>query len=248
MIRLFRKIRQQLLAEKSYGIYILYASGEIILVVVGILLALQIDNWSDIRKQEDQNLSYENLLQVDLIQDTLMIKRQLHLLVHDTTLLSSYINSMSGDEVTIDTLIQIARFEFNPWIYATAIFNSNTFTSLRSTGNLNYFDPWLQKKLVALNELHQDYYNSVQVDVKSYLDQTIYYGQKYPFNDKGHIDPSSKLSEDIWQNAQYEELGAYLNGLIAIKFVTELDAINKLLVIRDFTRGILEKLDEDDSI
>jgi hypothetical protein len=194
MIRLFRKIRHKLLSEQSYGIYILYASGEIVLVVVGILLAFQIDNWSDNRKQEDQNLSYENLLAVDLVQDTLMISHQLRLLAHDTTQLSSYINSMSSEEVTMDTLIQIARFEFNPWIYATAIFNSNTFTILRSTGDLNYFDPWLQKKLVALNELHQEYYNSVQADVRSYLDQATFYNQKYPFNDKGHINPSSKLS------------------------------------------------------
>jgi len=42
MIRLFRKIRQQLLSENNYGMYILYASGEIILVMIGILLALQV--------------------------------------------------------------------------------------------------------------------------------------------------------------------------------------------------------------
>lgn len=46
MIRLFRKIRHQLLAEEKYSIYLLYAGGEIVLVVMGILLALQIDNWN----------------------------------------------------------------------------------------------------------------------------------------------------------------------------------------------------------
>jgi hypothetical protein len=248
MIRLFRKIRHKLLSEESYGMYILYASGEIVLVVVGILLALQIDNWHSNQTQENQNLSYENVLAVDLVQDTLMINQKLRFLVHDTTQLSTYINSMSSEEVTIDTLIQIARFEFNPWIYAQATFNNNTFTSLRSTGDFNYLNPWLQGKLLALNELHQKYYNSVQVDVRNYLDQTVYYSQKYPFNDKGHINPSSKLSTDIWQSAQYVELGAFLNGLIGIKFVTEYDAINKLLIIKEFTREILEKLDEDNFI
>jgi len=177
MIRLFRKIRHRLLGEGNYGIYILYASGEIVLVVVGILLALQIDNWSGNRKQETQNLSYEHLLAVDLVQDTLMINVKLDMLVHDTTQLSSFIISMSSDKVTIDTLIQIARYKFNPWIYATAIFNSNTFSSLRSTGDFNYLNPLLQSQLLALNELHQGYYSSVQVDVKNYLDQTIYYSQ-----------------------------------------------------------------------
>ncbi|MDX2443033.1 MAG: hypothetical protein QNK30_04450 [Bacteroidales bacterium] len=46
MIRLFRKIRQNLLSEKNYSLYLLYAIGEITLVVVGILIAFQIDNWN----------------------------------------------------------------------------------------------------------------------------------------------------------------------------------------------------------
>ena len=45
MIRLFRNIRHQLLSEDRYSIYLLYAAGEIVLVVAGILLALHIDNW-----------------------------------------------------------------------------------------------------------------------------------------------------------------------------------------------------------
>lgn len=60
MIRLFRKIRHQLLSETKYPVYLLYAGGEILLVVVGILLALQIDNWNElkeIRNTEQQYLS-----------------------------------------------------------------------------------------------------------------------------------------------------------------------------------------------
>jgi len=44
MIKFFRKIRQSLLAENKYSKYLLYALGEIILVVIGILIALQITN------------------------------------------------------------------------------------------------------------------------------------------------------------------------------------------------------------
>ncbi len=60
MIRLLRKIRQKLLSETSYSVYLLYAGGEILLVVIGILLALQIDNWNElkqIRNTEQQYLS-----------------------------------------------------------------------------------------------------------------------------------------------------------------------------------------------
>ena len=60
MIRLFRKIRQQLLSETKYPIYLLYAGGEILLVVLGILIALQIDNWNEDKK--DRNTEQQYLL------------------------------------------------------------------------------------------------------------------------------------------------------------------------------------------
>lgn len=50
MIKFFRKIRQNLLMENKNWKYLKYAFGEIILVVIGILIALQINNWNDERK------------------------------------------------------------------------------------------------------------------------------------------------------------------------------------------------------
>ena len=47
MIKFFRKIRQRLLAENKFSRYLLYAVGEIFLVVIGILIALQINNWNE---------------------------------------------------------------------------------------------------------------------------------------------------------------------------------------------------------
>ena len=51
MIKFFRKIRQQLLMENKTSKYFKYAVGEIILVVIGILIALQINNWNENRKE-----------------------------------------------------------------------------------------------------------------------------------------------------------------------------------------------------
>ena len=52
MIKFFRKIRQNLLAEGKTGKYINYAIGEIVLVVIGILIALSINNWNESRKNK----------------------------------------------------------------------------------------------------------------------------------------------------------------------------------------------------
>jgi len=61
MIKFFRKIRQNLLSENKFSKYLIYAIGEIILVVIGILIALSINNWNEKRK-------YNNLEIVTLIE------------------------------------------------------------------------------------------------------------------------------------------------------------------------------------
>ena len=66
MIKFFRKIRQNLLSEGKTGKYLKYAIGEIVLVVIGILIALQINNWNEqskAKKSADIQLSqlYQNI-------------------------------------------------------------------------------------------------------------------------------------------------------------------------------------------
>ena len=51
MIKFFRKIRQKMLTENKFSKYLLYAIGEIVLVVIGILIALQINNWNEYQKE-----------------------------------------------------------------------------------------------------------------------------------------------------------------------------------------------------
>ncbi|WP_375325385.1 hypothetical protein [Flagellimonas sp. GZD32] len=65
MIKFFRKIRQQLLSEGKTGKYLKYAIGEIVLVMIGILLALQVNNWNT--KQAESSAS-KNLMNRLLIE------------------------------------------------------------------------------------------------------------------------------------------------------------------------------------
>jgi Family of unknown function (DUF6090) len=56
MIKFFRHIRQRLVTENKFHKYLLYAIGEIVLVVIGILIALQINTWNEERKQHQEEL------------------------------------------------------------------------------------------------------------------------------------------------------------------------------------------------
>ncbi len=217
---------------------------ETLAVVVGILAAFALENWNDERKEGKAAQGYEQALVADLVLDTIQLNQSLGLLVSDTTQLWDFIRRMSDDKVKLETLIQIARFEFNPWMYAGVTFNTSTYRSLGSTGNLGMLDQWLQKSLLELNELQQEYSASMNLDVRSYLDQLNFYTQKYPFNDQGHIDPDSKLSDVIWEGAQFRQLGIDLNSIVAYKLVIDQSSIDLLLELQEKNRAILEELDK----
>lgn len=81
MIKFFRKIRQQLLAENRLNKYVVYAVGEILLVVVGILIALQVNTWNEQRKSNDFEIKILNEIRGNLQKDILEIREDLNAMV-----------------------------------------------------------------------------------------------------------------------------------------------------------------------
>lgn len=69
MIKFLRKIRQRMLTENKFSRYLLYAVGEIVLVVIGILIALQINNWNETRKLNNKMKSVYSIIKTDLLSD-----------------------------------------------------------------------------------------------------------------------------------------------------------------------------------
>jgi hypothetical protein len=70
MIKFFRKIRQNMLKENKTGTYFKYAFGETVLVVLGILIALQVNNWNQLRLEKNIMNAYytklDNTLEDDI--------------------------------------------------------------------------------------------------------------------------------------------------------------------------------------
>ncbi len=65
MFSLLRNVRRNLLQRKSLGTYALYAVGEVLLIVVGILAALWIDNWNQERQEKEREQFYLSGLQAE---------------------------------------------------------------------------------------------------------------------------------------------------------------------------------------
>ena len=73
MIKFFRRIRQQKLSEKKFSKYLIYAIGEIILVVFGILIALQINTWNENRINDKQEIIILKALKTEISENQVLL-------------------------------------------------------------------------------------------------------------------------------------------------------------------------------
>ena len=77
-MKLFRKTRQTLIDEKKLKRYILYAIGEILLVMIGISLAFQLNNWNDNRIRNNNEKTYYKNIKDQIAGDRNLIQKQIH--------------------------------------------------------------------------------------------------------------------------------------------------------------------------
>ncbi|WGK65852.1 DUF6090 family protein [Croceiramulus getboli] len=77
MLKFFRNIRKKLIEQEHVRKYILYAVGEILLVVIGILIALQINNWNQERQEQQQLEASLLLMQLNLKEDIKKLEDQI---------------------------------------------------------------------------------------------------------------------------------------------------------------------------
>jgi len=112
MLNFFRKIRKQLAEDNKPLKYLRYAIGEIVLVVIGILIALQINTWSQfqsdriLEKKILIDLRAELLKNKDKVNETLVRKEALY------WPLANYLDRMAEDKVAYDDFIELHRRNF----------------------------------------------------------------------------------------------------------------------------------------
>lgn len=135
-MKLFHKVRQSLLAEGRLKRYLAYAIGEIILVVIGILIALQLNAWkADQRDRASEKVHLENLRE-DLQIQLEVIYAQM---VHDSTMINKADSAMAFFSGAIG-LEELERRLFGSYQLGwrkTFVASDATFKVLFSTGGLN---------------------------------------------------------------------------------------------------------------
>ena len=189
MIQFLRKVRKILLNEGKIRSYLLYATGEIILLVIGILIALQINNWYDEYKTRKLEALYYHRLLEDITQDQLQLERlaienetrikssnkAIHLLQQNTPDRKRVIKEMRGAiaKTTFTFKLSLAAFE-----------------DIKSSGSLNILkDLALKKKLINYYAVMEGYTDVV--DVNSDAAVNVYFN------------PDKDVIDIGWQDIEY---------------------------------------------
>ncbi len=105
MAKFFRKIRLNLLSDGKTGKYLKYAVGEIILVVIGILIALQINNWNIEKQTQKKEKAYLEEIRSNLLQDSLRLEAVITFNVNKIQLVDEML------QIFVDTLTNQERYQ-----------------------------------------------------------------------------------------------------------------------------------------
>jgi len=206
-----------MLSEGKTSKYLKYAIGEIILVVIGILIALQINNWNEHRKTENKIKNSLEALRSDLIQDTLLITKIEPFINEQYKLNESLRRRVAGENATIDTLIHIMHREFNPNWKDQTIYNANAYNSLNENGLIENISNPLKTNIKNFYNKKFSLQSRVQKTTNDYREKITSYVNTYTFGSTPIHDQGKLIDSLVWTNINYSHLAATFQGISNFK-------------------------------
>ncbi len=216
MFRLFRKIREEIVLGKKTRRYASYAVGELVLVVLGILIALQINNWNEERLEQQQIADYAHALIKDLERDLVMIeviKTEIDVLIEKIDTLAAYIENRSIEDLRNIDLYYLMRAPF----YRPYAWNRTALEQIKSSGALPQMkNQELAEKISAYepftNHLEGDYEfdRTVGTNAVALAGTVIDMNYQNVREIFGASSPSSFSFPDSPFHAAYEDSNLYL--------------------------------------
>ena len=157
MIKFFRRIRQRLLSENKFSKYLLYALGEIILVVIGILIALQINNWNQNSSLNQQEIKALKNLKEDFKFNLQALKKASNANnknIHSCLVILNHTGKRYSRDFKMDSII-------NDVMSSPSFYPNNGFLNdLINSGNLDILkNDLLRNKLSSWQPTIQTIYN-----------------------------------------------------------------------------------------
>ena len=183
MIKFFRKIRHKLLSENKFSKYLLYAIGEIVLVVIGILIALQINGYNqylnDRIEEKEILIRFETDLKKDLDQISFDISFNERLIES----LKNFINSINENTLTLeffikgsDALSSLGGYDKTLGTYNEVISSGNMSLILNNELRDRIIKFYQPSKAFAADPVNDHFYQNT---ILPYVNQSFGYTSEY---------------------------------------------------------------------
>ena len=159
MIKFFRKIRQKLLSENKFSKYLLYAVGEIILVVIGILIALSINNWNENLKNKKEEISVLKELLSDSKTNLLSLEEDIFLnqrAINSNMLISDLLINKRPYNDSLD--IHFGNIQYNTQF----TLNTGGYENLKSRGFEIISNDSLRKSIIKFYDRWVDFIDDLE--------------------------------------------------------------------------------------
>lgn len=242
MIKFFRKIRQKLLVDNRFNKYLIYAIGEIVLVVIGILIALQINDWNQNNKDQKLEQQYYCRLLEDVHQDLSNYNDYVVLLNDRINASNTLIQRLQDDAMPLDSIAPLVLKSIK---YSIRDIKATTdaFEDIKSSGNLNIIkDLSIKNKLANYYKTLANTSNVIVISGTSITDKRFF--ESDDLISSGWI----KLIEDFntidTKKVNYELLKSNINFNKEIRKNMLNDAIF-YLGINSRSKQLLTRLEKD---
>ena len=159
MIKFFRHIRRSLINQNNMGKYFKYAIGEILLVVIGILIALQINNWNEDRKASDNERNLFMNLKIDFESRLLELQEMQNAKYESLKSLNTLNNFIGNNKIPQDSILDyhlsrtVNGFKFNEeFKMLEVVFNTGLINDIKNKKLKRKLIEWPQELEEMLEE------------------------------------------------------------------------------------------------
>ncbi len=242
MLKFFRNIRRRLLRESRFTRYLIYAIGEIILVVIGILIALQVNNWNETRKLNIAEQGYLNSLREDVNKD---IQAQDSII----TILKNNLKSLKALEeelkkIDTDPNYEKALFSFVGGMgFPDFISNDHTLETLKSSGNIEVISNKNLRRRILDYRDQVEVYDRNQIALGELLINFVTESNIFNLNALTDKALRDRLS---FRNIAEAKVTTFINQIITYRVITE-DLVDRLEKLRIKARQISETISKSEN-
>ncbi|WP_445386531.1 DUF6090 family protein [Robiginitalea sp. IMCC44478] len=243
MIAFFRRIRQQLIFKNHLSRYLLYAIGEIALVMIGILLALQVNNWNEERKQKQE----EQVLLANLLKDLESAAQQSAVFISSEEKLVNNLVLLLGvhpkgltfspSSLKEDNILEIL------WNFESNVPVINSLIEIKNTGKANIISnarirekfTSLELSLNRLNTAVKDRLTVQQIRIDGIAENEINFVRYLN-------SPSTKIEVDLKGESENNYMDLFQKQNIRNLLVMKLVLSNEVLSIRQDLQNELDQV------